>query len=205
MAFFRKKTISSAPATGKPEFIVAGLGNPGKDYEYTRHNAGFLCLDILCNKYGFRTDRVKYQSMTATVSIEGHPTLVMRPQTYMNLSGNAIKEAADFYKIPPEKVIIIYDDISLPLGTLRIRRKGSAGGHNGIKSIIAQLGSDEFPRLKIGVGERVDPDSDLKDHVLGRFSKADMETIKTTMEKAVDALPLIMDGNIDGAMGKFNG
>jgi len=208
MAFFRKKTTADTGfqgPVGKPEFIIAGLGNPGKDYEYTRHNAGFLALDLLCNKYNFRTDRVKYQAMTATVSIDGHSCLVMRPQTYMNLSGNAIKEAADFYKIPPENVIVLYDDISLPLGTLRIRKKGSAGGHNGIKSIIAQLGSDNFPRLKIGVGEKPDPDSDLKDHVLGRFSKEDMNTIKAAMTKAVDAIPFILNGDTEGAMSRYNG
>ena len=123
----------------------------------------------------------------------------------MNSSGEAIKEAADFFKIPPEKVIVIYDDISLPTGTLRIRKKGSAGGHNGIKSIIWQLNSDVFPRLKIGVGDRTDKDDDLKDYVLGRFSKADMDTLKNTMEKAVDALKYILDGDTDGAMSRYNG
>lgn len=205
MAFFKKKTVESSSFAGKPEFIIAGLGNPGKEYEYSRHNAGFLCLDILCNKYGFKTDRVKYRALTATVMIEGHPCLVMRPQTYMNSSGEAVKAAADFYKIPPEKVIVIYDDISLPTGTLRIRKKGSAGGHNGIKSIIWQLNSDVFPRLKIGVGDRKDKDDDLKDYVLGRFSKEDMETLKKTMEKAVDSLKYILDGDTDGAMSRYNG
>ena len=205
MAFFKKKTENSSAFAGKPEFIIAGLGNPGKEYEYSRHNAGFLCLDILCNRYGIRTDRVKYRSLTCTAVIEGHSCLVMRPQTYMNSSGEAIKEAADFFKIPPEKVIVIYDDISLPTGTLRIRKKGSAGGHNGIKSIIWQLNSDVFPRLKIGVGDRKDKDDDLKDYVLGRFSKADMDTLKNTMEKAVDALKYILDGDTDGAMSRYNG
>ena len=205
MAFIRKKTQSSHSFAGKPEFIIAGLGNPGREYEYSRHNAGFLCLDILCNKYSITTDRVKYRALTCTAMIEGHPCLIMRPQTYMNNSGEAIREAADFYKIPPEKVIVIYDDISLPTGTLRIRKKGSAGGHNGIKSIIAQLNSDVFPRLKIGVGDRKDKDDDLKDYVLGRFSKEDMETLRKTMEKAVDALAFILDGDTDGAMSRYNG
>lgn len=205
MAFIRKKTESASAFAGKPEFIIAGLGNPGKEYEYSRHNAGFLCLDILCNKYKITTDRVKYRALTCTALIEGHSCLVMRPQTYMNASGEAIKAAADFYKIPPEKVIVIYDDISLPTGTLRIRKKGSAGGHNGIKSIIAQLGSDNFPRLKIGVGDRKDKDDDLKDYVLGRFSKEDMETLKKTMEKSVEALRYILDGDTDGAMSRYNG
>lgn len=205
MAFFKKKTENVQTFAGKPEFIIAGLGNPGKEYEYSRHNAGFLCLDILCNKYGIKTDRVKYRSLTCTAVIEGHSCLVMRPQTYMNSSGEAIKEAADFYKIPPEKVIVIYDDISLPTGTLRIRKKGSAGGHNGIKSIIWQLNTDTFPRLKLGVGDRKDKDDDLKDYVLGKFSKADTDTLKKTMEKAVDALKYILDGDTDGAMSRYNG
>lgn len=204
MSFFRKKETAS-PVTGKPEFIIAGLGNPGKQYEYSRHNAGFLCVDILCNRYGCKTDRLKYNALTGLVEINGKVCLVMRPQTFMNNSGLAIGEAAVFYKIPPENVIIIFDDISIPTGTLRIRRKGSAGGHNGIKSIIAQLGSDNFPRLKLGVGERSDPDSDLKDHVLGKFSKEDLEKMRAAMEKAVDALPFIIGGDIDGAMSKFNG
>ena len=205
MAFFKKKTEATSSFAGKPEFIIAGLGNPGKEYEYSRHNAGFLCLDILCNRYSVSTDRVKYRALTGTAVIEGHPCLIMRPQTYMNNSGEAIKAAADFYKIPPERVIVIYDDISLPTGTLRIRKKGSAGGHNGIKSIISQLNSDVFPRLKIGVGDRKDKDDDLKDYVLGRFSKEDMETLKKTMEKAVDALKYILDGDTDGAMSRYNG
>ena len=205
MAFFKKKTQSAQSFAGKPEFIIAGLGNPGKEYEYSRHNAGFLCLDILCNKYSITTDRVKYRALTCTAMIEGHPCLIMRPQTYMNNSGESIREAADFYKIPPEKVIVIYDDISLPTGTLRIRKKGSAGGHNGIKSIISQLNSDVFPRLKIGVGDRKDKDDDLKDYVLGRFSKEDMETLRKTMEKAVDALAFILEGDTDGAMSRYNG
>ena len=205
MAFFRKKTPAAPPFAGKPEFIIAGRGNPGKEYEYSRHNAGFLCLDILCNKYGLKTDRLKYRALTCPAVIEGVLCLFIRPQTFMNNSGEAIKLAADFYKIPPDHIIVIYDDISLPTGTLRIRRKGSAGGHNGIKSIIWQLNSDEFPRLKLGVGERNDPDSDLKDHVLGKFSKADLDTMRRTMEKAVEAIPYILKGDVDGAMNHYNG
>ena len=203
MDFFRKKAQTQR-VTGKPEFIIAGLGNPGKEYEYSRHNTGFLCLDVLCNKYSIRTDRIKYQSLVALADIEGHVCLVMRPQTYMNNSGFAVKAAADFYKIPPEKVIVIYDDISLPTGVLRIRKKGSAGGHNGIKSIIYHLNSDEFPRLKIGVGAK-EIDEDLKDHVLGRFSKADLETIKSTSERAVQAVALIVQDKTDEAMNRYNG
>lgn len=204
MAFFRKKAPAAVTVTGKPEFIIAGLGNPGKEYEYSRHNAGFLCIDILCNKYGIKTDRLKFRALTGLCDIDGKICLVMRPQTYMNNSGEAIREAADFYKIPPENVIVIFDDISLECGALRIRRKGSAGGHNGIKSIIWQLNSDNFPRLKIGIGERKDKDSDLKDYVLGKFSKEDMAVLKETMANAVDALSFIVKGDIDGAMSKYN-
>lgn len=202
MAFFKRKKEESfsSPVFGKVEYIIAGLGNPGKQYELSRHNAGFLCIDILANRYSFKTDRIKFNALCADVMISSKRCLVMRPQTYMNLSGDAVKAAADFYKIPSDHVIIIYDDIDLPVGALRIRRKGSAGGHNGIKSIIAQLGTDEFPRLKIGVGAKPDPDYDLKDYVLGTFSKADQEILKTTMAKACDGVEIIVSGDVDKAM-----
>lgn len=201
MAFFKKKTTTMAmPVSGPVEFIIAGLGNPGKEYEFTRHNAGFLCLDVLCNRENFRTDRIKYKSLCADIMLEGHRCLVMRPQTYMNNSGEAIKEAASFYKIPPERCIVIFDDIDIAPGALRIKKKGSAGTHNGIKSIIAHLGSDNFPRIKIGVGSKPHPDYDLKDYVLGNFSKQDQETLKKTMEKACDAISLIVKGDIDKAL-----
>ena len=206
MSFFRKKAPQAAQrVTGKPEFIIAGLGNPGKEYEYSRHNTGFLCLDVLCNTYHFKTDRIKYNALTALVEIEGHICLVLRPQTYMNNSGISIKAAADFYKIPNDKIIVIYDDVSLPIGVLRIRKKGSAGGHNGIKSIIWHLNTDEFPRLKIGVGGKKDPDEDLREHVLERLSKEDLETIRSTSERAVAAVALIVQGKTDEAMNKYNG
>lgn len=201
MAFFKKKkTEMSMPVSGPVEFIIAGLGNPGKEYELTRHNAGFLCIDVLANREGFTTDRMKYKSVCADVMINGHRCLVMRPQTYMNNSGEAIKEAASFYKIPPERCIVIFDDIDIALGALRIKRKGSAGTHNGIKSIIAHLNSDNFPRIKIGVGSKPHPDYDLKDYVLGSFSKQEQETLKKTMEKACDAVSLIVGGDVDKAM-----
>ena len=201
MAFFKKKTKDiSIPVSGPVEFIIAGLGNPGKEYELSRHNAGFLCIDILANRENFRTDRIKFKSVYADTMINGHRCLVMRPQTYMNNSGEAIKEAATFYKIPPEKCIVIFDDIDIGLGALRVKRKGSAGTHNGVKSIIQHLGSDNFPRIKIGVGSKPHPDYDLKDYVLGTFSKQEQNILKDTMEKACDAICLITDGNIDKAM-----
>ena len=193
------KSFSSRP-TGPVEFIIAGLGNPGKEYEFTRHNAGFLCLDILANRVGFSTDRIKFRSLTADVMIAGHRCLVMRPQTYMNNSGEAIREAASFYKIKPENCIIIFDDIDIPFGALRVKRKGSAGSHNGIKSIVYHLNSDAFPRVKIGVGGKPHPDYDLKDYVLSTFSRQEQETLKKTMEKACDAVELIVAGDIDKAM-----
>ena len=188
------------PVSGPVEFIIAGLGNPGKEYELSRHNAGFLCIDILANRENFKTDRLKFKSVYADTMINGHRCLVMRPQTYMNNSGEAIKEAATFYKIPPEKCIVIFDDIDIGLGALRVKRKGSAGTHNGVKSIIQHLGSDNFPRIKIGVGNKPHPDYDLKDFVLGTFSKQEQNILKETMEKACDAICLITDGNIDKAM-----
>lgn len=201
MAFFKKKEKNfSMPVSGPVEFIIAGLGNPGKEYEMTRHNAGFLTLDILANREGFTTDRIKYKSLCADVMINGHRCLVMRPQTYMNNSGEAIKEAASFYKIPPERCIVIFDDIDISLGALRVKRKGSAGTHNGIKSIIYHLNSDNFPRIKIGVGAKPHPDYDLKDYVLSSFSKQEQETLKKTMEKACDAIELIVGGDVDKAM-----
>lgn len=207
MAFGKRKKENgalSAPVSGPVEYIIAGLGNPGKEYEYTRHNAGFLFLDVLCNRYGFRTDRLKFKSLCGEVMISSRRCLVMRPQTFMNLSGDAVAEAAFFYKIPPERVIVIFDDISLPFGTLRIRRKGSAGGHNGIKSIIWRLNSDQFPRMKIGVGDREDRDDDLKDYVLGQFNKAQMNELKELMENSIGALELMVDGNIDEAMNRYS-
>ena len=201
MAFFKKKTSSvSMPVSGPVEFIIAGLGNPGKEYELSRHNAGFLCLDILSNREGFRTDKIKFKSVCGDVMINGHRCLVMRPQTYMNNSGEAVREAASFYKIPPERCIVIFDDIDISLGALRIKRKGSAGTHNGVKSLIAHLNSDNFPRIKIGVGSKPHPDYDLKDYVLGTFSKQEQETLKKTMEKACDAISLIVGGDVDKAM-----
>lgn len=201
MAFFKKKTSSfSMPVSGPVEYIIAGLGNPGKEYELSRHNAGFLCIDILANRENFKTDRIKFKSVYADTMINGHRCLVMRPQTYMNNSGEAIKEAASFYKIPPEKCIIIFDDIDISLGALRVKRKGSAGTHNGVKSIIYHLNSDNFPRIKIGVGNKPHPDYDLKDYVLGTFSKQEQNILKDTMAKACDAVSLIIDGDIDKAM-----
>ncbi len=197
MAFFRK---SLSRNVGPVEYIIAGLGNPGKQYELSRHNAGFLCIDILSNREGFSTDRMKFKSLCADTFISGHRCLVMRPQTYMNNSGEAIRDAASFYKIPPEKCLIIFDDIDIPLGSLRVKRKGSAGSHNGVKNIVYHLNSDNFPRIKIGVGDRPRDELDLKDYVLAGFSKQEQDILKNTMEKACDAVEFIVKGNIEKAM-----
>jgi len=187
-----------------PEFIIAGLGNPGPKYEYTRHNAGFLCIDVLSNRLGKKTDKFKFKSLFCDVTVAGHRCIMLKPQTMMNNSGAAIAEAAAFYKIPPENVLVIYDDTSLPCGSLRIRRKGSDGGHNGIKSIINYLNSDNFPRIKLGIGEKPHPDYDLADWVLSNFTKDELLTLRETCQKACEAAELIVGGEIERAMNFYN-
>ncbi|MBO5359961.1 MAG: aminoacyl-tRNA hydrolase [Clostridia bacterium] len=196
---FRKKTCS-----GGPEYLIVGLGNPGRQYETTRHNAGWLCMDLLSDKLKVKINKIKFKSTVGEADIGGHRCLLMKPQTFMNLSGEAVGEACKFYKIPPENVIVIFDDISLPCGSLRIRRKGSAGGHNGIKSIIQHLGSDNFPRIKLGVGDKPHADFDLADYVLSNFSKDEIPLMKQAMEKACSALDYLTDGKIDEAMSRFS-
>jgi PTH1 family peptidyl-tRNA hydrolase len=181
-----------------------GLGNPGDKYKYTRHNAGFLALEYISQKNNFRIDRSKFKSLCADMTFGGKRCLFMLPQTYMNNSGEAIKEAADFYKIPPENILVLYDDISLDVGVMRIRRKGSDGGHNGIKSIIYHLTSDNFPRIKIGIGKKPHPEMDLADWVLGNFSGDDKEKLFSLFASVTDAAELVIKGKIDEAMNKFS-
>lgn len=200
MLFTRKDNFSSKTY----EYMIVGLGNPGKKYEFTRHNAGFLFVDILCDKYDFSVNRLKFKALIGDVKINSHRCLVMKPQTMMNLSGDAVKEAADFYKIPPENIIVVFDDISLDVGKMRIRRSGSAGGHNGIKSIISRLSSDNFPRIKIGVGAKPHPDYDLADWVLSQFTKEEGKLLRTAVDGACDAVSLMVDGDIEGAMSRHN-
>lgn len=202
--FNRFRNNRTAESVGTPEFIVAGLGNPDKKYTLTRHNSGFLCIDMLAEKLNFRVDRLKFKSLICDTVINGHRCIVMKPQTYMNNSGEAIKECASFYKIPPEKVIVIYDDISLDVGKLRIRRKGTDGGHNGIKSIIYHLNSDQFPRIKIGCGKKPHPDYNLADWVLSEFKKGEQLSLKPALENACKAVELLLDGEIDRAMNLYN-
>lgn len=191
-------------AQGGIEFLIVGLGNPGGKYEITRHNAGFLWADLFAESLDTEIKRLKYHALTAEVNIDGHRCLIMKPQTFMNNSGEAVSEAAKFYKIPLEKIIVVFDDISLPIGKLRVRRKGSAGGHNGIKSLIAHLGSENFPRVKIGVGAKPHPDYDLGDWVLTSFKKEDFPALKEAMVKACDAVKLIVNGSTDKAMNLYN-
>lgn len=200
---FLRKKVTTAPS-GSPEFMVVGLGNPGKDYEFTRHNAGFLTVDHLAVEENFEIKKLKYKALIGDAVIAGHRCLVVKPQTYMNNSGEAVREIAQFYKILPEKIVVIFDDISLPCGKLRIRRKGTDGGHNGIKSIIYHLNSDNFPRIKVGVGAKPHPDYNLADWVLSTFKKDEMEELKKAITKATEVLPYILDGEIDKAMNKAN-
>lgn len=200
--FFRKK--ESLSPSGSPEFLIVGLGNPGREYEYTRHNAGFLTLDRIAVEQNIEIKKLKYKALLGDTVIGGHRCLLVKPQTFMNNSGEAVRDIANFYKIPPEKIIVIFDDISLPCGKLRIRRKGTDGGHNGIKSIIYHLNSDNFPRIKVGIGAKPHPDYNLADWVLSTFSKDDMELLMQAIQKAADVLPDILDGNIDKAMNKAN-
>ncbi len=197
--FSRNRTPS-----GPPEFIIVGLGNPGKKYELTRHNAGFLFADLLADKNNEKISKIQFKSVTANITLGGHRCLLMKPQTFMNNSGEAVKQAAAFYKIPPENIIVVFDDISLPCGKMRIRRKGSDGGHNGIKSIIYLLNSDKFPRIKLGVGEKPHPEYDLADWVLSSFRKPELDSLREAAENACKAVEMMVQGNIDGAMSNFN-
>ncbi len=189
---------------GKIEYIVAGLGNPGKKYEKTRHNVGFMALDLLAKQQGFDYKKLKFHALIADEVIGGTRCLIMKPQTMMNLSGEAILEAADYYNIPDENIIVLFDDVHLDVGKTRIRRKGSAGGHNGIKSIISCLGSEEFPRVKIGVGKLPNEDDSLIDWVLGEIPKSEAAQLQKALENAVEATKLMVGGDTEKAMNLYN-
>ena len=199
-----KKSNSAAPLSGKVEYLIVGLGNLGPKYENTRHNVGSLTINALAKEYDIKTDKLKFKSMIGDAMISGKRCLLMQPVTFMNNSGEAIAEAMRFYKIPIENVIVIYDDISLEPGFLRIRRKGSDGGHNGIKSIIELTGSDAFPRIKLGVGKKPRPDYDLAAWVLSDFTPAERTQIDQSISHACAALTLMVAGNIDKAMNQYN-
>lgn len=186
------------------DYIIVGLGNPGREYENTRHNCGFDAVDKLADKYSCDMRKIRFKSLTGECRIGSSKCLLMKPSTFMNLSGQAVVEAMNFYKAEPQQVIVIFDDISLDVGKMRIRQKGSDGGHNGMKNIIYLSGSDMFPRVKVGVGKKPHPDYDLKDWVLGKFSPADRKTIETVLDNTVEALELMVSDKTSEAMQKFN-
>lgn len=189
---------------GKIEYIIAGLGNPGPKYASTRHNAGFMAMDSIAKKGGFDIKKLKFNSLIADGMVGGKRCLIMKPQTMMNNSGEAIMLAADYYNIPNENIIIVYDDVSMDVGKLRLRRKGSAGGHNGIKSIISCLGGEDFPRVKVGVGKKPSADYDLAKWVLASVPKEQWNDYEKVCEMAGDAVAEIIENGMDSAMNKFN-
>ncbi len=201
---FDRISSNSQTGGGKIEYVIAGLGNPGMEYEGSRHNAGFFVLDTLAKQEGTDINRLKFKGKTGEVVIGGKRCLLLKPTTYMNLSGESIVQALDFYKLDTDRLIVVYDDISLEPGKLRIRRKGSHGGHNGMRSIIDLTGKDDFPRVKIGVGKKPHPDYDLAKWVLGKFSKEDSEKMKQSAENACECIKLMVQGKTDEAMNKHN-
>lgn len=185
-------------------YIIVGLGNPERKYDMTRHNIGFRVLDAFADRHGIDMNDKKLKGILGKGAVGGEKVILVKPLTYMNLSGECVRPLADYFKVPPENIIVVYDDISLDPGKLRIRKKGSAGGHNGIKSLIAHLGTEGFPRVKFGVGDKP-KGMDLADYVLGRFSKSEEVTIKDGIELACDALEIMMSQGPDVAMNKYNG
>ena len=194
------KKDDTAAVRGPVTWIIAGLGNPGREYEITRHNAGFLCMDVLADRFGTRVDRAKFHALCGEATISGQRVLLMKPMTMMNASGEAIREAAAFHKIDPAHILVLVDDTNLHVGHLRIRSKGSAGGHNGLKNIIYQLGSEDFPRLRIGVGAKPHPDMDIADWVLSRFNAEDRAALLPAFDVATDGCALLLAGDTDRAM-----
>jgi PTH1 family peptidyl-tRNA hydrolase len=202
--FYMFKFLANTTIPGPVEYIIAGLGNPGKQYENTRHNAGFVALDAVAEKYGANLNRIRFKGTCGEAKIRDKKVLLLRPSTFMNLSGQSVTEAMRFYKVPAEKVIVLFDDISLEPGKLRIRRKGSDGGHNGMKNIIYLSGKDTFPRIKLGIGQKPHPDYNLADWVLSSFSQKEALALREAAEKAADACGWIVGGQIDKAMNLYN-
>lgn len=199
------KKIEKKEDTTPITHLIVGLGNPGDEYTFTRHNAGFLAIDYICGKYSTTCQKSKFKALVGEWKTGNIRALLMKPQTFMNHSGEAIIEAVNFYKIPPENVIIISDDISLDIGKMRVRRSGSAGGHNGLKSVIEYLKTDTFPRLRLGVGQKPSPEYPLTDWVLGKIPKAEQDTFFKVLEHTPGALEMMLNGDIDGAMCSYNG
>ena len=192
-------------STPQDAWLIVGLGNPGKEYERSRHNCGFRALDILAGKLNAKVDKLKFQGLYTQTAYNGIKLYLLKPQTYMNLSGKSVVQLSAFFKIPPQRIIVLFDDISLAPGRLRVRAEGSAGGHNGIKSIIQELGSQDFPRVKIGVGAKPNPDYDLADWVLGSFSALDEKAMAVSLENAGQAALAIIDQGVPEAANRFNG
>ena len=186
-------------------WLVVGLGNPGKEYEKTRHNAGFRALDILAEQLGAKVDKLKYQGLYTQVNYNGSKVFLLKPQTYMNLSGRSVLQLSSYFNIPPQRIIVMFDDISLEPGRLRVRANGSAGGHNGIKSIIQEVGSQEFPRVKIGVGAKPHPNFELADWVLSTFTALEEKALTVSLENAAKAALCIIDHSVPEAANRFNG
>ncbi len=185
-------------------YVIVGLGNPGNKYENTRHNIGFITIDAISKKYGIKVDRIKYKALVGEGEIGGEKVLLVKPQTFMNLSGESVREIAQWYKLPIENIIVIYDDADLSVGTIRVRPKGSSGTHNGMKSIIYQLQSDQFPRIRIGIG-KAPYEWDLADYVLGRFNSEEAEQIGEAVVRAADAVKTLISSGVNAAMNLFNG
>ena len=186
-------------------WLIVGLGNPGKEYAHTRHNCGFRALDILADKLSCRVDKGKFQGLYGQCNWQGRKLLLLKPQTYMNLSGRSVLQLSAYFNIPPQRIIVLFDDISLEPGRLRIRSDGSAGGHNGIKSIISELGSQDFPRVKIGVGSKPHPDADLADWVLSGFTAQEEKSLSGALDRAADAALCIIEKGVPEASNRFNG
>ena len=186
-------------------WLIVGLGTPGREYEKTRHNAGFRALDILADKLGCKVDKAKFQGLYGQVNHKGRKLLLLKPQTFMNLSGRSVLQLSAFFHVPPQNIIVLFDDISLEPGRLRLRKDGSAGGHNGIKSIIAELGSQEFPRVKIGVGAKPHPDFNLADWVLSAFSAQEEKALQPALERAADAALAIVELGVPEASNRYGG
>ena len=186
-------------------WLIVGLGNPGKEYEKTRHNCGFRALDVLAQKLNCKVDKGKFQGLYGQTTYDGVKLLLLKPLTYMNLSGRSVLQLSAYFHVPPQKIIVLYDDISLEPGRLRIRADGSAGGHNGIKSIISEVGSQDFPRVKIGVGGKAHPEQDLADHVLSGFTAQEEKALASALERAADAALCIIDKGVPEAANRYNG
>ena len=201
--FDRISQNSPAPG-GKIEYVIAGLGNPGMEYDGSRHNAGFFTIDMLAQQLGTSISRLSFKGKTAEVTIEGRRCLLLKPTTFMNNSGEAIVQALEFYKIDVQNLIVVCDDISLDCGKLRIRRKGSHGGHNGLRSVCELTGRDDYPRIKMGVGKKPHPDYDLAKWVLGKFGKEDSEKMNESVKNACECIKLMVQGKTDEAMNKYN-